>query len=164
MDKPRAALLDGQGGGVGRALVEKLRLSLGDSLYILALGTNSLATSLMLKAGADEGATGENAIVVNAGRVDYILGAIGILAANSMLGELTPAMAAAIGSSRAEKILVPLTRCQLRLAGVKSQPFGAHIEEAAAALPELIRERFNRGASAGAPQKMKDVIAGHGQH
>ncbi|MDR1535761.1 MAG: DUF3842 family protein [Planctomycetota bacterium] len=164
MDKPRAAVIDGQGGGVGRALVEKLRLSLGGSLYILALGTNSLATSLMLKAGADEGATGENAIVVNAGRVDYILGTIGIIAANSMLGELTPAMAAAIGSSRAEKILVPLNRCQLRLVGVKNQPFGAHIEEAATALLELIRERFNRDASAGSPQKMKNVVAGHGQH
>lgn len=86
----RIAVVDGQGGGMGKTLVERIRQTLGSQVEILALGTNALATAAMLKAGADEGATGENAIAVNASRVDYILGSVGILSANSMLGELTP--------------------------------------------------------------------------
>ncbi|MDR1520510.1 MAG: DUF3842 family protein [Planctomycetota bacterium] len=140
MGIPRAAVVDGQGGGVGKALVEKMRHVFGGRLHIIALGTNSLATSLMLKAGANEGATGENAIAVNAGSVDAILGAVGIVAANSMLGELTPAMAAAIGASRAEKILIPLNRCQLRVVGVKNQPFACHIDDAVEALGRILPE------------------------
>lgn len=132
------AVVDGQGGGVGKALVEKLRQAFGGRIRIVALGANSLATSLMLKAGADEGATGENAVVVNAGLADVVMGGVGIVSANSMLGELTPAMAAAIGSSRAEKILVPLNRCRVRVAGVKNQPFGSHIDDAVAAAGELL--------------------------
>ena len=130
----RVAVVDGQGGGVGKALVEKLRQVFGKDLSIIALGTNSLATSLMLKAGADEGATGENAIVVNAARVDAILGAIGIISADSMLGELTPAMARAIAQSPARKVLVPLNRCQLHVVGLKNIPFAGYIEEAVEAV------------------------------
>ncbi|MDR2392272.1 MAG: DUF3842 family protein [Planctomycetota bacterium] len=139
MERVRTAVVDGQGGGVGKVLVEKLRQAFGDRLTIIGLGTNSIATSLMLKAGADEGATGENAIVVNAGQADFILGAAGIVAANSMLGELTPAMATAIASSRAEKILIPFNRCQLRFVGVRNQPFSSHIDEAVHALREMLQ-------------------------
>jgi hypothetical protein len=90
---------------------------------IIALGTNALATSYMLKAGANEGATGENAIIVNAGNVDVIMGAVGIIAANSMLGELTAPMAKAIAESPAKKLLLPLNRCNIEIAGVdKSEP------------------------------------------
>lgn len=127
---PRIAVVDGQGGGVGKALVEKLRQAFGKDVYILALGTNSLATSPMLKAGADAGATGENAIVVNANRVDAIMGALGIVSADSMLGEITPAMAHAVARSGAEKILLPINRCGLTVAGVKKLSFGEFVDEA----------------------------------
>ena len=96
----RIAVIDGQGGGIGKAIVEKLRKEMQEGIDIVALGTNSTATSIMIKAGANEGATGENAIVYNAPRVDVIVGAIGIIAANSMLGELTPAMARASPKAR----------------------------------------------------------------
>lgn len=137
MAAKRVAVIDGQGGGIGKALVERIRQTHGRDVHIVALGTNSLATSQMLKAGADEGATGENAIVVNAGRVDAILGPVGILAADSMLGELTAPMAAAVGRSDAVKVLVPLNRCHLHIVGLRDAAFSSYIEEAAEALREL---------------------------
>lgn len=127
----RIAVIDGQGGGIGKTIVEKLRKELPEDVEIIALGTNVLATSLMLKAGANEGATGENAIVLNAAKVDIIMGTVGILAANSMLGELTAPMARAIGESPARKILLPLNRCNLEIVGVdKSEPL-PHLTEKA---------------------------------
>ncbi len=126
----RIAVIDGQGGGVGKALVEKLRQSFRKDVYILALGTNSLSTSIMLKAGADAGATGENAIVVNARKVDIIMGALGIISADSMLGEITPAIACAIGQSQARKILIPINRCNLTVAGTKNMQFNDYVAEA----------------------------------
>lgn len=130
----RIAVVDGQGGGMGRAIVERLRAELGQAAEIIALGTNALATSLMIKAGADEGASGENAILVNAPRVDVILGSVGIIAANSMLGELTPAMARAIAESPARKILIPLNRCGLYVAGAADKPLPQTIDEAVRAV------------------------------
>lgn len=132
MPKIQIAVVDAQGGGVGKSLVEKLRQSFGRDVYVLALGTNSLATSAMLKAGADAGATGENAVVVNAGKADIVMGAIGILSADSMLGEITGAMAAAIGRSEARKILVPVNKCSITIAGVQNKPLGELIAEAVA--------------------------------
>lgn len=126
----RIAVVDGQGGGIGKAVVERLRSRHGDSVSIMALGTNALATSAMLKAGADEGATGENAIIFNADKADIIIGAIGIMAANSMMGELTPSMAAAIGGSPARKILIPMNKCNIQVAGVKNIGLPQFIEEA----------------------------------
>lgn len=127
----RIAVIDGQGGGIGKAIVEKLRKELPENVEIVALGTNSLATSFMIKAGANEGATGENAIVCNAGKVDIIMGAIGIIVANSMLGELTPVMAKAVAESPARKILLPLNRCNIEIVGVdKSEPMPHLIESA----------------------------------
>ncbi len=125
----RIAVIDGQGGGIGKTIVEKLRLAFGKDIEIIVLGTNALATALMLKSGADEGATGENAIVYNASRVDIILGTIGIIAANSMLGELTPLMAKAVAESPARKILIPLNRCNIKVVGTKNEPLPSYIDD-----------------------------------
>jgi len=135
----RIAVVDGQGGGMGKTLVEKIREILGSEVRILALGTNALATAAMLKAGADEGATGENAIVVNATKVDYIVGSVGILAANAMLGELTPRMAAAIAESPAQKILIPFNRSSLFIVGTRDEPLVKYIEEAV----ELLKAKIS---------------------
>lgn len=136
--KIRIAVIDGQGGGIGKAIVEKIRTVFGDEIQILALGTNALATALMLKSGANEGASGENAIVVNAAKADYIIGSIGIISANSMLGELTPLMARAIAESPARKILIPLNRCNIFVAGVKNEPLPHFIEDAVCLIKTLV--------------------------
>ena len=129
------AVIDGQGGGVGRALVEQIKRAY-PSLYVRALGTNALATAAMLKGGADDGATGENAIVHNVGQMQVILGPVAILAANGLLGEMTPQMAAAVGGSSALKILVPSQRCSLRLAIGPVQSLQVYLEQAVAMLGE----------------------------
>lgn len=133
----RIAVIDGQGGGIGRVIVEKLRKELSEDTEIIALGTNSSATALMLKAGANEGATGENAIIYNAGKVDIIVGVVGIIISNAMLGELTPKMAEAISSSTARKILIPLNRCNLEIVGVKSEPLPHYIDMAVSMIKNL---------------------------
>ena len=112
----RIVVIDGQGGKIGKAVIEQIRLS-GKQCQITAIGTNSLATSAMLKAGADMGATGENPVVIATRDADVIVGPIGIIAADSMLGEITPRMAEAVGQSRARKILVPVNQC-FEVAGV----------------------------------------------
>lgn len=136
----RIAVIDGQGGGIGRAIIEKMREELGDDIEILALGTNALATSSMLKAGANEGATGENAIMVNAPKVDLILGSVAILAADSMLGELTPLMAAAVARSAAQKVLIPLNRCGLHVIGVSAKPLPHYIADIVIYIRSLLKE------------------------
>jgi hypothetical protein len=127
----RIAVIDGQGGGIGKTIVERLRKELPEETEITVLGTNALATSFMLKAGANEGATGENAIVCTAGKVDIIMGTIGIIVANSMLGEVTPLMARAVAESSAKKLLLPINRCNIEIVGVdKSQPLPHLIDSA----------------------------------
>ena len=133
-----AAVVDGQGGGIGRAIVEKVKKAFPD-LEVIALGTNSVATGQMLKAGADEGATGENAIIHNMQHVDVVLGVIGILNANAMMGELTPAMAAAIGGSHTHKILLPINRCHIHIVSVEEQSLGSHIDNLVEALGEFLK-------------------------
>lgn len=135
------AVIDGQGGGIGKALVEKIK---GDKelrgYLLIALGTNSIATGQMLRAGADEGATGENAIVHNMSHVDIILGPVGIINANAMMGELSPKMAEAIGSSHALKILLPLNKCHIQIVSVPDLPVGHHVENAVTALKTYLSE------------------------
>ncbi|MDA3846675.1 MAG: DUF3842 family protein [Vallitaleaceae bacterium] len=113
----KIGIVDGQGGGIGRTIVEKLRKS-AVITEVIALGTNSTATMSMLKAGASAGATGENAIVVNAKKMDIIVGPMAILVANAMMGEITPKIAEAIGDSRAIKLLIPVNRCGLMIPGL----------------------------------------------
>ena len=108
------AVVDGQGGGIGKALVAKLKSDV-PGIHIRALGTNSTATGNMLKAGAQDGATGENAIIHNVKKADIIMGVLAILMPDSLLGELSPKMAEAIGSSDARKILIPVDRGNLRV-------------------------------------------------
>lgn len=137
----RIAVIDGQGGGIGKHITERLRRDLSEEVDFLALGTNALATSVMLRAGANEGATGENAVIFNAGRVDLIVGSISILFANSMQGELTPKMAEAIASSPARKILLPLTRAGVDIVGLKSEPLPHLIEELIIKVKEIIERQ-----------------------
>jgi hypothetical protein len=118
----RIAVIDGQGGGMGRVIIEKLRKEFREQVDILALGTNALATSAMLKAGANEGATGENAIVHNSKDIDFIIGSLSIIMANAMLGELTPKMAEAITNSKARKLLIPIYRGNIDIIGLKTEP------------------------------------------
>ncbi|HMK56179.1 MAG TPA: DUF3842 family protein [Dissulfurispiraceae bacterium] len=124
----RIAVIDGQGGGIGNLIIKALRERLGESVEIIALGTNSTATTSMLKARANKGATGENAIVWNATRVDMIAGTLSIVLGNGMLGELTPRMAEAISSSPARKFLLPLNQEQAEVIGVAKEPLPHLIE------------------------------------
>lgn len=123
-------VIDGQGGGVGKSLVAALKKEMPGQ-RVIALGTNVLATTAMLKAGADAGATGENAICYQCKSADIIMGVTGILHANAMMGEISPEIAAAVSLSEGEKVLVPLERCGLKIAGVEKLPLDALIAEAA---------------------------------
>ena len=123
-------VVDGQGGGIGKALIERLKTVVGAEHELIAVGTNAMATMGMMKGGAKNIATGENAVIYNAKRADVIVGSIGIVSANAMLGELSPEMAAAIGESDAVKILIPLNRCGLRVAGVATDSLPAMMDDA----------------------------------
>lgn len=125
----RIAIIDGQGGGIGKHITEKLRKELPKEVELIALGTNALAASIMLKAGANEGASGESAIVFNANRVDLIVGPISIFFSSAMLGELTTKMAEAIATSSAHKVLLPLTRAGVEIVGIKGEPLPHLIDE-----------------------------------
>ncbi|MEW5908304.1 MAG: DUF3842 family protein [Thermodesulfobacteriota bacterium] len=118
----RICVVDGQGGGIGSAIIKKLKEIFEERIEVIALGTNAIATSQMLKARANRGASGENALIHTSARVDIIIGSIGILMANAMMGEITPRMAEAVASSPAKKILLPLTQENIEVAGVTSMP------------------------------------------
>jgi NAD(P)-dependent dehydrogenase (short-subunit alcohol dehydrogenase family) len=139
MKKMKIAVIDGQGGGIGRSIVEKLKAS-APNAEVLALGTNATATDRMLRAGADEGATGENAIIHNVKSVDIITGVIAILNANALMGELSPRIAEAIGASPAFKVLLPINRCGIYVVSVQEAPLSTHIENAVAAIGHFISE------------------------
>ena len=128
-------VVDAQGGGLGRQLIAAIREQCPGH-HITAVGTNSAATANMRKGGADAAATGENAVRVCASRADIIAGPVGIVIADAMLGEITPAMAAAIGQSRAKRILIPVSHCDNMIAGASGQPLSQLIKSAVA----LIRE------------------------
>lgn len=133
-------IMDGQGGGIGAAIIKGLRDACGDEVELLALGTNSAATARMMKAGANKGATGENAIVRCSLQVQIIVGPLAILMANAMMGEVTPKMAEAIGSSRALKILIPLTQENVQIVGVAPEPLPHLVEGAIRRIQERKRD------------------------
>ena len=133
-------VVDGQGGGMGRGLVEAIKKK-WPQLHVRAVGTNSLATAAMLRSGADDGATGENAVVFNARQADLLLGPIGILTPNGLLGEVSPAMAEAVGASEAVKILLPSQRCSIRLAVGDPPPLQFYLDQALRLLEEELKGR-----------------------
>ncbi|MGD9233127.1 MAG: DUF3842 family protein [Desulfobacterales bacterium] len=124
----RICVIDGQGGGIGSAVIKKLRDVFGEAVEIIALGTNAIATAQMLKAKANRGASGENAIVQTTKKVDIIIGPIGIILANAMMGEVTPKMAEAVANSSAKKMLIPLTQENIEIIGLLPTPLPHLIE------------------------------------
>ena len=134
----KIAVIDGQGGGIGRVIIEKIRNEFGESMSIIALGTNALATSAMLKAGANECATGENAIVVNMKDVDIVMGSIGIMVTDALKGELTASMANAISTSKAYKVLIPLNKCNVHIAGVINEPLPHYIDDSIKIIKKIV--------------------------
>ena len=129
-------IIDAQGGGVGRQLVLAIRARFPDA-DVTAVGTNAAATSAMMKAGASRAATGENAVVVCSRRADVIVGAIGIVIADAMLGEITPRMAAAVAQSGAKRILLPVSHCDNIVAGVAGQTVARLVDAAVQELEKL---------------------------
>ncbi len=122
-------VIDAQGGGVGRQLVSAIKQDIKEA-YVLAVGTNSAATAAMLKAGADSAATGENAVAVGCRNSDIIVGPIGIVIADSLLGEVTPVMAAAVAQSSAKKVLIPFNHCDNIIVGVSDFNVGRLVHSA----------------------------------
>lgn len=125
----KICVIDGQGGGIGSAIIKKMKDTFGESIEIIALGTNAIATAQMIKARANRGASGENSIVQTVQLVDVIIGPIGIIMAHAMLGEVTPAMAEAVSRSPARKILLPLSQENIEIAGVENIPLPRLIDE-----------------------------------
>ena len=118
----KICVIDGQGGGIGSAIIKKIKDTFGERIEIIALGTNAIATAQMIKARANRGASGENSIVQTVQQVDVIIGPIGIIMAHAMLGEVTPAMAEAVSRSPARKILLPLSQENIEIAGIENIP------------------------------------------
>ncbi len=138
MDHPvQVLVIDAQGGGLGKQLIAALRQTVS-GVTVTAVGANSAATAAMLKAGADRAATGENAVMVACRRADVIIGPVGIAIADSLLGEITPAMALAVGQSPAARILIPSNRCGNLIAGVTDQSMGALVQHAIQLLQDLL--------------------------
>ena len=133
----KVLIIDGQGGGLGRQLVTVIKERY-PQVEVMAVGTNSLATGAMLRAGADQAATGENSVVVASARADVIMGPVGIVIADSMLGEITPKMAQAVGQSRAKRILIPVNLCDNIIVGVAESSMARNVQNAMTALEALI--------------------------
>lgn len=136
--KKSIAVIDGQGGGIGGTMIKNLRDVFGEEVDLIGLGTNAMATGAMLKAGANKGASGENAIVQTVKTVDMIIGTIAITLANSMMGELTPRMAEAIASSPAKKYLLPLKTPEVEIIGAPKEPLPHLIDQLVKRIQEMM--------------------------
>lgn len=130
-------VVDGQGGNIGRQLVKMIAESLPEA-ELFAVGTNSIATSNMLKGGVKNAATGENAVIVGSRRADVIVGPVGIVIADALMGEVTPAMAVAVGQSDAVRVLIPMNRCETLVAGVGNSSTTELLEDALAKIKQVI--------------------------
>ena len=133
----RILVVDGQGGGVGRQLAAQIKETFPD-IQLMAVGTNTIATSAMLKGGADTAATGENAVLVAARKADVIVGPLGIVVADSLGGEISPAMANAVAQSDAKRILIPFKNCENVIVGVSDYMLGHLIQQAIDELRKII--------------------------
>ena len=133
----KIAVIDGQGGKIGQMIVSAIKKE-GLRCTVRAIGTNSIATAAMLKAGADEAATGENPVIVACRQVNIIIGPVGLLVADGLLGEITPAMAVAIGQSEATKLLLPLNLCSNIVVGTQSMSVSSLINETIGTLKNLL--------------------------
>lgn len=133
-------IIDAQGGGIGRQLVSAIKQAV-PAAQVLAVGTNSAATTAMLRAGADEAATGENAVVVGSRRADIIVGPMGMVIADSLLGEVTPKMAVAVAQSSAARILIPFNLCDNVIVGISDFGTGRLIQEAVSEIIKLADEK-----------------------
>lgn len=138
MDRPEILVIDGQGGKLGNQLIAALRSRLPDAV-IRAVGTNSAATAGMMKAQPDQAATGENAVVMACRRADIVAGPVGIVVADSMLGEVTGRMAAAVARAGEARVLIPFNRCETIVAGVADRPLSELVEDAAARVAAVAR-------------------------
>ena len=136
--KKSIAVIDGQGGGIGSAMIKRLRETFAEEVEVIALGTNAMATGAMLKAGANKGASGENAIVETVKKVDLIIGTTAIVLANSMMGELTPKMAEAVASSTATKCLIPLKMAEVEIIGAAKEPLPHLVDQLMKRIQEII--------------------------
>jgi hypothetical protein len=134
------AVIDGMGGGLGAQLITSLTAQIGLKAEVIALGSNALATNAMVRAGASRGATGENAILVSLRKADIVAGPIGIVMANSMMGEITPQIAAAVSSCDARKILLPVNQSHVEIVGLESRPMTVVIREAVSRMLEMVKE------------------------
>lgn len=134
----RICIIDGQGGGIGATLIKYLKDAFKEDVELIALGTNAIATAQMLKAGANKGASGENAICHTARQADFIVGSIAVGWANAMLGEVTPKMAEAVSSSWALKIFLPLSQEKVEIVGIQKDPLPHLVQEAVNKIKEVI--------------------------
>ncbi len=131
-------MIDGQGGGIGGLMIKRLRETFGEEVDLIGLGTNAMATGAMLKAGANKGASGENAIVQTVKTVNMIVGTTAIVLANSMMGELTPKMAEAIASSPASKCLLPLKIPEVEIIGAPKEPLPHLVDQLIKRIQEIM--------------------------
>jgi hypothetical protein len=143
--KTRLVIIDGMGAGIGAQLVAKLKDLVDDQTEIIALGTNAIAADRMIRAGAHRGASGENAVKVSVVEGDFIMGPIGIVIGNSMMGEITPAMAQAILAAPGERILLPLQNGHFHIAGLEQLPLAKMIDKAIGIFQERLRRRGEGG-------------------
>lgn len=133
----KIVVIDGQGGRIGAQLIQSLKSNF-KNITVMAVGTNSIATAAMLKAGADQGATGENPLIVACRKADVIIGPIGIVVADSLFGEITPKMAVAVGQADAVRILLPVNKCDNLIAGVSALSTAMILEDVITKVRELI--------------------------